>query len=585
MNHLSVQNGREIIFDSTDAVREDDSGSGDVIALDAGMLDLSALHKLVSPGDLESMEILPDFFPDFTFRAGDATERRNEPELVDYNEDDIIDAADLEDDGDLPEVDFGDHLQEQEKRLQEEQREMAFPAAATDLLDIPAPDFDDNSHHHGLGDAVDLMEVDDDQERRPIIANSPPRSPSRRKSIAQGALGVGAQVVDMFEVDNPLLKDYNYFDVNKLNGWSGPQHWKYRHGFAKKKAAPGVDGAEGDAENDNDGTVAEAAGVDRGRISAHAKSAAAEKKTASRTKKVAFSIDFSKPMSDEEFGKLFDGHSKSSTTLSKKTLSESERDSKALTLVADVGYDPEKLVSLFLKPSMKITNRRRRAGPRRNSLIGQHNADSNSESVFNAGIMDDDDQFDAGPADVHDDDDNPFANAPDVDMGSDIPTGSQDLGMGFSASQIMGTQSDAPIINMAALPQGKRVNEIKINYARVDKKIDVKKLKRAIWRGLCSTFTTRPSKATPAPPIADSMEQPKGWQEALSQLQNHDIDRATLEQVSVPYCFVCLLHLANERHLSLSAENLETLVIKQTAEGSDVPQADVSSVLFGGRKK
>jgi condensin complex subunit 2 len=159
--------------------------------------------------------------------------------------------------------------------------------------------------------------------------------------------------------------------------------------------------------------------------------------------------------------------------------------------------------------------------------------------------------------------------------------GSQaDLGMGLSASQLMGTQI-APIGGAGGIelvPQPKRVADIKINYARQDKKIDVKQLKRAIWKDLCL-----PPKVTKGP-APDGMEQPKSFQDALNLLPQ-DIPKVTLEQVSVPYCFVCLLHLANEKHLSLNAETLDSLIIRQTAEGSDVPQVDVGAVLFGGKRQ
>jgi condensin complex subunit 2 len=367
LNHLSVQNGREIIFDSTDAVKEDDSGSGDLIAFSDCALDLKELHKLVADSlggkSLENMEISPDFFPDFKFRAADATEKRNEPDLVDIHDDEAeADDALDEDLGNL-DADFGDadHINEQEKRLQEEQREIAFPIANAALLDIPDHDHhhhdDDDDHHHGGG--MDLMDMDEDAPVPADRPRSPPRSPSRRKSGG----GAGVQVVDMFDIENPLLKDYNYFDLNKLNAWSGPQHWKYRHTFQKKKTGD-ADGEDGE----NVPAVAEAAGVDRTRIGAsNARGAGAARQPPK--KKAAFSIDFSKPMPDDEFARLFEGNSRSTTTLSKKNLADAERDAKSLTLVPDVGYDPEKLISLFLKPSMKITSRSRRSPNRRNSLL------------------------------------------------------------------------------------------------------------------------------------------------------------------------------------------------------------------------
>lgn len=365
LNHLSVQNGREIIFDSADAVREDEPGVADLIPASSGQLDLGFLQGIIKSSiktkkKLEDMEICPDY-ADFKFRSNNAEDERiTEPDLVDIQDDEVNDDFELEDIPDnLGDAEFPNDLEDQESRLQQQQREMAFPVAVPEALDIEPPLDDDDSHHMGGNMPMDIDIPDD----------APARRSPRRKSLG----GAGGPAVDMFDlaVENPLLKDYTYFDPNKLNGWSGPQHWKYKHTFQKKKS--------GDLEDGEDGvTVAEAAGLDKERMNANSKSAGAKERYSpenccnhqaacisqlyggcrSRVKKAAFSIDFSKPMSDDEFGKLFDDRSKTSTTLSKGTLNQSEKDAKSLTLAADVGYDSSRLLSLFLKPSTQIIRRR-----------------------------------------------------------------------------------------------------------------------------------------------------------------------------------------------------------------------------------
>jgi len=42
------------------------------------------------------------------------------------------------------------------------------------------------------------------------------------------------------------------------------------------------------------------------------------------------------------------------------------------------------------------------------------------------------------------------------------------------------------------------------------------------------------------------------------------VDAVAMKEVSVPYCFVCLLHLANEKHLELLQDGIASLTITQT---------------------
>lgn len=98
------------------------------------------------------------------------------------------------------------------------------------------------------------------------------------------------------------------------------------------------------------------------------------------------------------------------------------------------------------------------------------------------------------------------------------------------------------------------------NVARVDKRVDVKALKSTIWKELCATKkTTSASEAVP-----QVMKDEKPFQFVLDQLPN-TLTPELVREVSVPYCFVCLLHLANEKHLSIRQESMDSLFVSQTA--------------------
>lgn len=100
------------------------------------------------------------------------------------------------------------------------------------------------------------------------------------------------------------------------------------------------------------------------------------------------------------------------------------------------------------------------------------------------------------------------------------------------------------------------------NVAKIDKRVDVKALKQTIWKELCAT--TEGDSARSGVHIPANMQIEKPFQEVLEQLPL-SMSEDVVREVSVPYCFVCLLHLANEKHLSIRQEDMTALFITQTA--------------------
>ena len=125
---------------------------------------------------------------------------------------------------------------------------------------------------------------------------------------------------------------------------------------------------------------------------------------------------------------------------------------------------------------------------------------------------------------------------------------------GFSHPEILHSE---PIDDIPLVAAPAQVSRLAINYARRAKRVDVKKLKANIWRDLClgagETERVEPE---------SKMKEEKTFQDVLSQLPTVSSDRE-LEDVSVPYCFICLLHLANEKGLSIEATESGDLTIRQ----------------------
>lgn len=129
---------------------------------------------------------------------------------------------------------------------------------------------------------------------------------------------------------------------------------------------------------------------------------------------------------------------------------------------------------------------------------------------------------------------------------------------GFTNAEILHSEPIDDLLVAAPM----QVSRLTINYARRAKRVDVKKLKLNIWRDLC-TRSGEPSRAKDMEKVvAESMEDKKTFQEVLDQLPSNSSDKE-LEDISVPYCFICLLHLANEKGLTIENTDSGDLLIHQ----------------------
>lgn len=90
-----------------------------------------------------------------------------------------------------------------------------------------------------------------------------------------------------------------------------------------------------------------------------------------------------------------------------------------------------------------------------------------------------------------------------------------------------------------------------VHYARKAKKVDVQELKRALWSTISDVSDGRASA---------SAGQPRSFAQVIQDLSRSNISRETLQDVSVSYCFICLLHLANEHNLHLESPSGDLLI-------------------------
>ena len=116
----------------------------------------------------------------------------------------------------------------------------------------------------------------------------------------------------------------------------------------------------------------------------------------------------------------------------------------------------------------------------------------------------------------------------------------------------------------------RRVRPEYVQYAKIAKKVDVRKLKEKLWDALAFTEPRATMEEDLALPEG-AMEEERKFTQIMNGLQDVYPQRA-MADISTSYCFICLLHLANEKGLAIAGnETLSELTVKRdpTAEGPD----------------
>lgn len=361
----------------------------------------------------------------------------------------------------------------------------------------------------------------------------------------------------------------SYFDNALKKNWAGPEHWRIRR--IKDITKPVGTGPT------------------------------------KRKEKEPFEIDFTSPL-DSSLAELIYTPATSNASIS---LPKTQWKSKTKNLLPDdKHFNSRQLLQLFLKPKARMgspayrTSGTNTRNPMRSDEIPEGEMDeafwARKENIANQSSPDQDDpqgNYDANffqddglafPGGLPDDDDD-FADAREAF--SPVLEGEPAImtqGMDGVLASSEGGQEGA--FGTQLVTQSRRLRPEYVQYARVAKKVDVRKLKEEMWRGigfdkvfeiskfdfgkLMSIQETSAQDTTLADNTPQSNNRVLKFTSIMNDLQQV-YPKQAMADISTSYCFICLLHLANEKGLTLSNEiGLEELCIQkdftaEITEGAD----------------
>lgn len=552
LNHLSIDNTGRIVFDSSDDTQNDDESRRD--SMDVGEEEKPDEEdiKTALPAPIDISGLAARFFPDLskldsqdicpslkTFELGGGSATMDLPFLK------------------APE----------DWRAQKEEEDHDDARSGIVLGDDDAVGFDDDDGAFGGFDIpIDAGFGEGGEAWAKEAHVEPQLRPHDEGADVDAGVGVDAEGGEVggfdsngnqFGVTLAHRGDeheniLSYFDQALQKNWAGPEHWKIKKIKDAAKATPA---------------------------------------TTKKKEKEPFEIDFMSPMNQQLADLLY------TPAPSNATISLPKKDWKSKTrnlLPDDKHFSSRDLLRLFLKPKARMGSRKSAQQQLRGGVEQFQHGDvdeaywANAQGLAEPQPIDEEGargDYDAnffqddglGVAAGAADDDDDFADAQEMLPPADA----------FDAAQSGGTNSLPPSSQETAfgsnlITQSRRMRPEYVQYARVAKKVDVRRLKEEMWRGIGfevnlpsapfhphKSLTSSqvepshtPSKAPP--PTVDISEQGTfKFTDVMNNLR-HVYPQQQLSDISTSFGFICLLHLANEKGLVIeNQEGFEELVCRK----------------------
>lgn len=393
-------------------------------------------------------------------------------------------------------------------------------------------DGDINDFQDEDGGFEPMLEANDDDEGQ--VEFGVPDIATGYEDDANGNDGVVVTSLDGVEgVPSVVMMSAAYFDETLSKNWAGPEHWKVQRIKSTLNTV-------GSGQVDKEGKPV-------------------EKKRTERQLKEPFLIDFLSPEGAVDEKKLFvDG--KTSIDLPKIQQKSNTRN----LLPNDEHFSSKCLTQLALKPKVQIFRKSgRRGGEARKEVDEEDIQDGKVFAQHANGVgSDDEDAPITGDYDAnffHNDDDDDGGD--DDYQGADLPSSSQMFTQG--GNSLLG--------NKKARPEY-------VNYTKAAKKVNIKLLKDNLWETM-KIATERKPESDAVKEIEKTDEEIKSEQEEARTFTSFVQDlrkyypAKQMNDISTSFCFICLLHLANEKGLVIEDEpsNRELIVRKDwTVSSTDL---------------
>jgi len=298
-----------------------------------------------------------------------------------------------------------------------------------------------------------------------------------------------------------------YLGLDAIKNWSGRfitrgKHWKFRERKAK-------------VEESKDGIMTKGKNPRRG--------------------KKAKWIDFHCDISANIDNKKLQTSTRSKFTLSKATLKKASSIPK--TLPEDMQYDEAKLRRLFTKSSLILTT----VGPVVRLKL-ENGSSVEDDSDLNLAL---DNDFIGDEVS-----DNDIDHVPDEDV-LEQPIAEVIPEVSSGTSKIEMKSMDSPAKNIKLVEQPKKVEKVKVKYARFVKTVNVLALKKTMWKAIEHKKSKgNPEKQDIYKEDVEDVGAKNTFSNVLSSLDGK-LKGPQLSNTTVPFCFICLLHLCNENSLEL----------------------------------
>ncbi|KAN0028103.1 hypothetical protein ACTFIV_009934 [Dictyostelium citrinum] len=553
LNNLSIYGDCKLVFDSNDAIysstsendnNHNENNHDEKIESTPPLnskINLTPWKHLFEPGTNNSLEICPTYcgFSDWSVKSKDGLSF-NLSSLLRKNQDDGDEKQKQQQQHNNQDNDnFLNHSGDDDFEIEQSNQ----PQAQHDEIDLNKlgnnlDDGDMGIHFGGggdddFGDGIGLGYDEDDDDNH-----------NNRDHNIMGILDA-----------NQDWEQLNLIEPNQNQNWTGPEHWK----FSKKKINKKK---EGDEENGEDEEGSESDKT---------------KKKKKLTRKKAFLLDFDSAPPPES---MFEpGKGSTLTTASLKKASET-----STILPPDIHYDIKMLSRLFNKPKCSIPPMSKREEVLRflNPKLNRNNDgeesddedngnqdydfpnsqilqdDFNPNGNMNGSRINDDEGYGGIGGWDDDDDDNRPINQNNVINNNNNNNDGINLNNvgGFTFGLNGGVLIDEP----------RKVSKIDINYARVSKKIDVKSLKTSVWSIIDSDNNNNNDNNNQTTNTENIDERSFGsliddLKEEQNQLRLSN--KPTAGEISIPLAFICVLHLANEKNLTLNQDNINNFLISK----------------------